>query len=229
MALLRTIIIIAIIGYGCSLKGQKNVQDILFIQVDSMQTIYVDHSRSNALYSLMDADAWTFLGINDLVYQNSLDFLKGNNGFFIKKTPVLPFTRWLPLKQYKGDFYIYSPCDFSTFCSASVNDTTFIDWIGGNPTANIITEQKAIDNTTYEFRLTGVYDQDRKIAIHILDNNKGIAVFEESVVGKPVKHYLMVSADKLERFPIIVNTCKTPKAHELDFVEPDYAKLLKQN
>lgn len=54
----------------------------------------------------------------------------------------------------------------------------------------------------------------------------GIAVFEENTKGYPPGYYLMIAANKIRNFPIIVNYCKTNKQLEFNFDNPDYRKLL---
>jgi hypothetical protein len=133
-----------------------------------------------------------------------------------KAKPIIPWTNWVTLKQHKGQYYAYHPCDFLFHFRQSINDTTFIDWTGEGPVANKILEQKKIDSKTYEFILTGIYDQDRILIIHILDKKKGIAIFEEKR-GKDRNVYLMIADDKIKSVPIIVNHCPTQKQTELEF------------
>jgi hypothetical protein len=157
-----------------------------------------------------------------------LDYLRENNLTLIKKTPVIPQTKWVKLIQYKGTFYAYSPCDLYSHYKISINDTTFLDWTGEGPDANKIINQKKIDDKTYEFQLTGIGKKNRKLIIHIIDNKNGIAVFEETSYNLNERYYyLMIAADKIKTVPLIVNNCETYKQNELCFYKSNFIKLLK--
>jgi hypothetical protein len=158
-----------------------------------------------------------------------MDFLKERKLTLTKKTPVIPQKKWVTLKQYKGTFYAFHPCDFLFHYRISVNDTTFIDWTGEGPEASKIVSQKKIDEKTYEFQITGIAKKDRKIIIHIIDSKNGIAVFEETNdEADKSYYYLMVASDKIKNVPIIVNNCETEKQWELGFNEPNFSELLKR-
>ena len=168
-----------IIGLTFPAFGQA---DTVFIQKDSLlgtsQSIFFDNNRNSKFYDKINY--WEFLTFDNQSYQNSMDFLKENKLTLTKKTPVIPQTKWVTLKQYKGTFYAYHPCDFYSHFRISINDTTFIDWTGEGPEASKILKQKKIDDKTYEFKLAGIADKDRKLKIHIIDSKNGIAVFEET-------------------------------------------------
>jgi hypothetical protein len=226
MTTLRNIITVIIIGLTIPAFGQV---DTIFIQKDSLlgtaQSIFFDNNPNSIYYDKINY--WGFLTFDNESYNNSMDFLKENDLALIKKTPIIPQTKWVTVKQYKGTFYAYHPCDFYSHYRISVNDTTFIDWTGEGPEANKIITQKKIDDKTYEFQLSGISNKNRKLIIHIIDNKKGIAVFEET--GDNVNesyYYLMIASDKIKTIPLIVNNCETYKQIELHFDKPNYIELL---
>lgn len=223
----RNILTVMIIGLTFPAFGQA---DTVFIQKDSLlgtaQSIFFDNNRNSKFYDKINY--WGFLTFDSQSYQNSMDFLKENKLTLTKKTPVIPQTKWVTLKQYKGTFYAYHPCDFYSHFRISINDTTFIDWTGEGPDASKILDQKKIDDKTYEFTLTGIANKDRKLIIHIIDRKKGIAVFEETNNNADESYYyLMVASDKIRNVPLIVNYCKEYKQLELRFDEPNFKELLK--
>lgn len=69
--------------------------------------------------------------------------------------------------------------------------------------ANRIIEQKKINDKTFEFKLIGCRDEERKLVIHIIDRDKCIAVFEEINNGEQ-NCYLMISADKIKLFHLLL-------------------------
>ena len=227
MTTLKNIQTAIIIGLTFPAFGQA---DTVFIQKDSLlgssQSIFFDNNRNSKFYDKINY--WEFLTFDNQSYQNSMDFLKENKLTLTKKTPVIPQTKWVTLKQYKGTFYAYHPCDFYSHFRISINDTTFIDWTGEGPEASKILKQKKIDDKTYEFKLAGIADKDRKLKIHIIDSKNGIAVFEETNNnGDENYYYLMVASDKIRNLPLIVNCCKEYKQLELRFDKPNFKELLK--
>ena len=227
MKTLRNILTIITIGLTFPAFGQA---DTVFIQKDSLlgtaQSIFFDNNKNSNFYDKISY--WEFLLFDEDSYKWSMNFLKENNLTLTKRTPVISQTKWVTLKQYKGTFFAYHPSDFYSHYRISVNDTTFIDWSGEGPIANKIIDQKEIDNKTYEFKLRGIVSEDRKLIIHIIDNKKGIAVFEETNrETNQHYYYLMVASDKIREVPLIVNNCEIQKQSELDFDEPNYSELLK--
>jgi hypothetical protein len=228
MTSLRNIITVMIIGLSIPASGQV---DTIFIQKDSLlgtaQSIFFENNPNSKLYDYINY--WGFLTTDDnQSYENSIDFLKESNLTLIKKTPVIPQTKWVKLIQYQGTFYAYKPCDLYSHHKISINDTTFLDWTGEGPEAYKISNQKKIDDKTYEFQLTGIAKKNRKLIIHIIDNKKGIAVFEETSFNSNERYYyLMVASDKIKTVPLIVNNCETYKQNELGFDKPNFSELLK--
>lgn len=222
----KNIITVIIIVLSIPAFGQV---DTIFIQKDSLlgtaQSIFFENNSNSKFYD--NINYWNFLTFDNESYKYSMDFLKENNLKLIKKKTVIPQTKWITLKQYKGAFYVYHPCDFYSHYRISINDTTFIDWTGEGPEANKIITQKKIDDKTYEFQLSGITNKNRKLIIHIIDNKKGIAVFEEtSDNSKERYYYLMVASDKIKNVPLIVNNCETYKQIELRFDKPNFSELL---
>ena len=160
-------------------------------------------------------------------YDNSLDYLKKSKTKLKKQVTIIPSKKWVTLKKYNGQFYAYYPCDFYSYFQVSINDTTYIDWTGEGPVANKIKNQRKLNDTTFEIKVTGIYEQDRTITINIIDKTKGIAVFTETTLQNGKNHFLMIMAEKIKTVPFIVNNCETSKQLELKFEEPNFDKLLK--
>jgi hypothetical protein len=55
---------------------------------------------------------------------------------------------------------------------------------GEGPVANKINEYRKIDQNTFAFILTGVYNNNSELIIHIIDQERGIAIFEKSSQGQ---------------------------------------------
>ena len=224
----RNILTILTIGITFQLFGQSNGKDTTFIfksiADEDYHIIFIDNNKNSKFYDKISQ--FNFQHFDNESYKYSTDYLKENKLTLTKAKPVIPLTNWVTLKQYKGEFYAYKPSDFLFHFRQSVNDTTFIDWTGEGPEANKIIEQKKIGNKTYEFKLTGIAHQVRTLIIHIIDLEKGIAVFEQTTDGTDKRYYLMIAAEKIKSVPIIVNYCPTQKQLELEFDKPDFKTLL---
>lgn len=218
MMTFRNIFTIVTIGITFQLFGQHVGKDTIFVFKDTvvgeLQTIFIDKNKDSEFYDRIAN--FNFQYFDNDSYKYSIGYFKEQKITLKTTKPVISWTNWVTLKQYKQQYYAYHPCDFLFHFRQSVNDSTFIDWTGEGPVANKIVEQKKINAKTYEFKLIGIYDQNRVLTIHILDKKKGIAIFEEEI-GKERKVYLMIAANKIRSVPIIVNHCPTQKQTELEF------------
>jgi len=231
MTTLRTILTLLTIGSTFQLFGQGVGKDTTFLFKKmvggELHTVFIDNHADSKYYDPISY--FGFRSFDERSYQYSTAYFKKHNLTLTKVKPVIASTQWVALEQYKGDFYVYHPCDFNAHSRKSVNDSTFIDWTGEGPVANKILEQRKIDNKTYLFKLTGIVHPERTLVIHLIDPQKGIAVFEESTAGEEKGYYLMIAADKIKSVPIIVNYCDRQKQVEWQFGEPDFKALLKTN
>ncbi len=207
-------------SHGFKYDSSFTLNDTLFIFRDSVegtaQSIFFDNNRNSHFYN--DINGWSFQA-NDLEsYTASINYLKEKNLKLNKKKPIIPYTKWITLKRYKGVFYAYHVCDYYHHYQASINDSTYIDWTGEGRDANQIVGQKKIDDQTYEYQLNGVVYHERKIHIHLIDKERGIALFEEvDPEFNENNFYYMIASEKIRSVPIIVNNCETSKQFELGF------------
>jgi hypothetical protein len=226
---MKKIAVYIMIFFSCTISkkliGQQLEDDTLFLLKNGDHTIFVDNSIKSKFYN--EISDFKFEKFEKNSYAYSLAYLKENNLKLTKKNISDLPKKWIILKYYKNNFYTYCPSDFYSHFKVSISDTAFIDYGGEGPMANKILSYKKIDNKTFSFVLTGVERPKRNLTIHIIDNQKGIAIFEEIFDNKNKLYYLMIDATKIKQFPIIVNYCKNQKQMEFDFDVPDYNKLLK--
>jgi flagellar assembly factor FliW len=194
--------------------------DTVFIFKDSVkgfsQSIFFEENKNSKYY---DAITSFEFDLNDTEsYKNSLEFLNDKKIKLKKQKTILPYTKWINLKQYKGEFYAYHPCDFYSFYKISISDTTYIDWTGEGPIANKIMFQKKVNDSTFEMKTYGVNALEKKITIRIIDKERGIAVFEEIENVEFKNTYFMIMADKIKMVPFIVNNCDIYKQRELNSI-----------
>lgn len=212
-----------------SILGQTTESDTFFIRKDPImgysQSIFFETNKNSKFYK--EITSFTLNAFDKERYDNSLYYLKTNKLRLQKRKTILPSTKWITLKQYKGQFYAYHPCDFFSHYQVSVNDTTFIDWIGEGTIANQIVSQLKVKKNIFKIKLNGYQKINRTITIAIIDNEKGIAIFTETTANG-IKNYLMIMAEKIRTVPFIVNNCQIEKQGELEFEEPNYSNLLTQ-
>ncbi len=210
--------------------AQKTVNDTIFLLKENYKGIYhsifIDTDKNSKFYNQISD--FSFSEFDKDSYNYSMEYFNENN-ILLTKTIIKDIPKeWICLKFYKGEFYSYKPSDFYTHYQASINDTTFIDHTGEGPVANKILSFSKTDSITFEFKLNGLYNKERDLVVHIIDEKNGIAVFEEKTTEQDSFYYLMISAEKVRNLPIIVNYCETQKQIEFHFDEPDYKKLLTQ-
>lgn len=188
-------------------------------------TVFIDTNPKSAFYRTITD--FSFISDDAKRYASSLEFFKGQKltRFTNRKFP----RKWIELYQYKGKFYVYYPSDFYFEYKIRITDSTYIIHTGEGPVANKIISFSKVDSSTYRFRLTGQYGRNRKLTVHIIDPQKGIAVFEENVDGQGKNYFLMIAADKARNLPLIVNYSRAQKEEEFNFKPPNYRKLLNMN
>ena len=190
------------------------------------QTIFIDNIN-NSEFKNKRAD-FSFNEFDKQAYQYSLESIKKNNIFLNKfDAKDLP-KRWIELFQYKGEFYTYYYCDFCDDYRLEFRKNMLLETTCEGLNIISINLLKKENSKTFTFeRITELNDK-RKVIIHIIDKEKGIAVFESEINGE-VSYKLMLDVTKINQYPMIVNDCKSKQSEFRDFEEPDFKKLLNQN
>jgi len=208
---------------------QNNNVDTLFIKKDNLlvskQSIYFETNKDSKHYK--NLTSFEFDEFDKESYEWSLDYLKDNNIHLTKQKNILPSNKWIAIRQYNNEFYAYYPCDFYTFFQVSITDSAYVEMTGEGPVANKILNQRKINNSTFEIKTTGIYEQNRTIKIYFINPEKGIAVFEENRNDGSLYRYLMIESDKIKTIPLIVNHCEIHKQPELEFEKPNFERLIK--
>jgi hypothetical protein len=204
--------------------GQKTTTDTTYLLKEQEHIIFIDNSTTSKFY--YHVANFKFSKYDKDCYTRSLQYLK-DRGVKLKKTDIKDIPqKWIVLKYYKNKFFTYHPSDFYTHLKISITDTAFIDHGGEGPIANKIVSFKKLNDQTFSFTLTGELIAKRELVIHIIDKQKGIAIFETHIGPQNKQYFLMIEAKKIRQLPIIVNYCKTQKQMEFDFDDPDFKKLL---
>ena len=190
------------------------------------QTIFIDNIN-NSEFKNKRAD-FSFNEFDKQAYQYSLESIKKNNIFLNKfDAKDLP-KRWIELFQYKGKFYTYYYCDFCGDYRLEFRKNMLLETTCEGPNIISINLLKKENSKTFTFERINELNDKRKVIIHIIDKEKGIAVFESEINGE-VSYKLMLDVTKINQYPMIVNDCKSKQSEFRDFEEPDFKKLLNQN
>ncbi|HYG16464.1 MAG TPA: hypothetical protein VEC12_11975 [Bacteroidia bacterium] len=225
----RVIVLLVVILSRVSLFGQ----DTAFILKETVNgayhAIFIDSNKNSTYYNRIAS-----FGLNSsdsALYSESVKYLNEKYpGTFKKVNFDLP-RQWVPLHYYQGKFYLYSPNDYMSNYLVGISDTTYIDYTGEGPVASRISSFTQMDSNTYEFSVVAWTQPDRTITIHILDKETGLAVFDDAnAVVDPASHgySVMVPAENIRQFPIIVNYGIQKFMEFRDFTEPDYKELLSE-
>lgn len=220
---IRFATLLMILGISSQLFGQNKDSDRIYIKKDTingvLHSIFIDNNKESIYYDAISN--FEFDKYDEESYQYSLDNLKKQNLTIKKVPPIIPWKKWVPVYQYKGNLYVYHPCDFMFDFRVSLNDSTFIFWTGEGPIAKVIESQRKVDSLTYEFILN---KSSSKFIIHILDKENHLAYFEDVFI--PENGELMIPIENMRSLPIIVNDCTVQKQLEFNFEDLDFEALM---
>lgn len=222
--LLRLIFLTTILTFQFKSSGQAIASDTTFLLQESKKgiyhAIYIDNNKTSKYYDRISTFDFTESELND--YKSSLENLKKDNPKISANHTAIEFSKqWCSLHSFKDRFYVYAPSDYISNFKIAFSDTTYIEYFGDGPTGSFIHSFAKTDSNTFQFNLNSFGKSERIIKIHILDEMKGIAVFEENA-----NYSLMVRSDRIRMFPVIVNYCKSQKQLEFEFDKINFDKLL---
>ena len=135
---------------------------------------------------------------------------------------------WHPLQLYKGQYYVYLPSDGTNNNWIRLTDSTLLEYAGGEMLPYALHKVEKQGEKLYTFTSTFVSGERCVIRVHLLDEEKGVALFEFKDETGVERYQLMVATGKMKNFPLIVNYCREQKQDELEFDVPDYALILKK-
>lgn len=223
---LQNILSALLITLSYTTYAQSAKKDTVFLLKEKRNpgyhTVFIDINPQSKYYKAISD--FSFTGDDEATYASTLKLVEGKQltRFGSKIFP----RKWIKIYQYKGKFYVYHPSDFMAHYMVRLTDSSYITYEGEGPFANKIISFDEVNSSLYRFSLKGPYIGNYNLRVHIIDPEKGIAVFEESVMGRRKDYFLMVTADKVRNLPVIVNYCPVGKEVEFNFRKPDYRKLL---
>lgn len=168
---------------------------------------------NSIVYIATDKKAWQYDSIQSFLPASST-----------KVVNVFPFGNWVELNQYKGNYYLYYPCDLGDLYRLGIHKNIVREY--GVETEEFILKSITLKKSnTYIVDISSAQGINKKIILYLIDKDKGIIVKENVGADNESKYQLLVAADKIKKFPLIVNYCEA-KNDELSFQKINYKSLL---
>jgi len=195
--------------------------------MDTVQNkVFIDPDKNSKYY-----DYLTDFSYNKAYFSETIKYLKDATKRSAKsnKLTTLP-KKWIPLFVYKGNYYVYCPCDGIFDYKVLITDEFVCETDAMGMNASQFNSIKKIDDKTYVNPENNYNWNEHDLTIRIVDVQKGIAIFSSKRNSDNTLHHrLMVDASKIKLFPLIKNFCPGGKEMEFDFDRPEFEKLLHIN
>jgi hypothetical protein len=174
---------------------------------------------------------FTFNRIDSATYSQWLNYLHEKDKTPPQKQIINGIPRkWCPLYIYQGKYYIFpSPDGFGyDLGCVQISDSTYIEYGGEGPYPYRINAFEKTDSSKFKINISKFDTTQIIIDIYIIDREKGIAFF-----GNESNGILMVNADNIKLFPIIVDESDNrifypDGGYPIRFDKPDVDVLLKK-
>lgn len=218
-----------------TIDNSGNPGDTLFIQrkftKDYYHAIYIDTSRNSKYYDWLtdfEFDHYDSLSINE-----SYKYIREKPSVVFQKVNTSSLSKnWVPVYEYKNQFYLYAPSDWGNAGRRLINDSAFVYWYMDGPMLYPMKSLKKLDNGDHQIEIIEPYDEissSSKLTIHPIDPNTGLSVFEFGNEVDEYKYQLYVPAENARQFDMIVNFCESGKQREFHFDKIDFEKLIKMS
>jgi hypothetical protein len=199
------------------------LHDTLFFIKNTYQQVFIDPDKSGKNHQKLIDLQWNTKTYAQWEVQRAK--IREQDPNVLKKHVLKRLPRhWLPLEQYKGQLYLYKPCD-NLFRHWVTIEQDAVIFLGGEaPEWYPIQGVQKFSPDLYELLLDSRFGEPpyRRIKIHL----KGDMAIFECIRETYASWYLMCDAEKVLRFPLIINDCPERKAVELNFEDPDFKKIL---
>lgn len=190
----------------------------------SYQKVFIDYNRnSDFVKKLKDdtkIDAYQF----DEMFRPTIDAIfKNNKQFAIERLA----TNWYPLYLYKGKYYLYSASDPGASSWIGIkNNAVYQLYFDPGVVPAVIEQVNQVNDQLIQLKLFNELEGHYSLNIHLINENKGLAVFEKINKLNEKRYLLMVREEKMKDYPIIVNYCKEQRTDEFKFDKIDYQKII---
>lgn len=218
---MKKFLIILILFFVQVFFGQKTV-----LYEEKEQTIFIDYSKNSEFFKRRKEYQFSRKNEDSLVIEDLNNFKKQNSfkNIEIKNLPK----KWVELFLFRGKYYTYYPCDFcGDVDNIEFENSMFFTYRCEYIELNKIEKSSQVkDNFSLE-----ISNSENKgiLNIYMIDLEKGVAVFETKIENENT-YKLMLDVSKLDKFPMIVNDCKSKKREIFNqFETPNFKKILYRN
>ncbi len=137
---------------------------------------------------------------------------------------------WLPVHQYKGRYYLYTPCDAGNSGKILIQPTRLLRFLMDGPGVDLLESISKVGPKTYRLvtYVCGPEDRDPDLFyIHLLNKSGQLAIWEHVGAPEGERYQLRVTPAGAVSLDLIVNECPDAKTAEWNGFEPvDFKKLL---
>ena len=195
--------------------------------------VYIDKGRSSVAYHRL-TDFRLSADDRKTLQSNYAAALSDTPAYLSQCLPVpqkllgIP-QEWLPLHKYKGQYYLYEPCDEGAIHRQIIRPTMLVRWYADGPSPQLLESITQPEPGMYWIvtYVCGPEGKDPTVTIiHLIDAQRQLAVWEYPGKENGYSYELMVSKAGAKYFDAIVNRCDGARAGEYDFETIDFAALL---
>ncbi len=224
--MIKILLSFVLVSFGMDLYSQKDTTFILRNTGEYYHAIFIDDANSEFYNTIInhtknDIDSFVFHeNINELRKKYPKGFPKHKFGDFERD--------WVPIYLYKGKYHVYAPSEWGFNNWVSITDSFLIEYSFDDcADPAVIRSFTKKDNSYLSLNIDKSCTPGSAINITVIDPKNQIAIFEYPGYKESFRYRLMVSANKVRSFPIIVNYCEVQKQYEMEFDKVDYIQLIR--
>lgn len=210
-----------------SCVGQKSKTDTVFIFRENKtyyHAVFIEKNKKSHYYNdliMKKNSPW-----DSSLYKENVSLLKEKTGVLQQNKIKTINKNWYPLYLYKGNYFVYYPSDGAYNGWISINDSIFLNYAAGEMIPEAITKVNRESSALFRIATIKLSGDVGAIYFHLIDKEKGIAVFEFVDEAPPNRYRLMIDSRKIKKIPLIINYCQEQKQEEFEFDKPDYEKII---
>jgi len=190
-------------------------------------TVFLVNTRTSTFYDMLYIDphpsAEVYRQVGDFSRTEDANEYPGGNDTPLKKWKIDLSEKWVPLVIYKGKYFVelngWACCKTRILDSVVMVSHMEVD-------VGVISGYHRINRNKFEFDLSFEYRPNWKLLVHLIDPGQGIAVFEERW-DNLVNFRLMVQANRIRNFPVIVGKSSEVTAPYRGYDVPNYDSLFR--
>ncbi|MDD2793969.1 MAG: hypothetical protein PHD73_12370 [Sediminibacterium sp.] len=190
----------------------------------SYQKVFIDYNRNSEFVQQLKRNTKIDVHQFDQTFGSTVAaILKSNQQFSIERLA----TNWYPLYLYKGKYYLYSASDPGTSTWIGIKQHAVYQlYFDPGIVPAVIEHVSQVNDRLIQLKLFNEPEGHYSLNIHLVNENKGLAVFEKINKLNEKTYWFMVREANMKDYPIVVNDCKEQRTDEFKFDKIDYSKLL---